>query len=343
MKRAVFVSSIVAAVGLGLFVPSAGAILSTGCRKATEVSATHEVAETKQAATGSGASPAAASAATEKPLPRPLLWAIEKDGKTTYFLGTMHVGIAPDRLPASVWDKLHAAKTFAMEADLDDPAAVAALLKPTQGSLHDQLGDDYWKKLEAAMGTGVARALDHMPPMIPAAALSLRGLPQTVPMDKALAARAGDDHKQIVFLEPASRQLAILGKWMNVKALKMMLDELSQEEQHARAMLDAYADGDEARLVALADGEKQEALRHGYTPAEYDQEMNEMLYDRNAAWLDALEKLHAAGGGFVAVGALHLVGPRSVLALLASKGYRVTRLGLEPASVPEAPGPPAAR
>jgi uncharacterized protein YbaP (TraB family) len=36
--------------------------------------------------------------------------------------------------------------------------------------------------------------------------------------------------------------------------------------------------------------------------------------------------LHAAGGGFVAVGALHLVGPRSVLDVLAHRGYRVTRL-----------------
>jgi uncharacterized protein YbaP (TraB family) len=312
MKRVVFVTSIVAAIGLGAIVPCA--ILATGCRNAPEASAGREVAQTKP--------PGPAS----DQLRRPLLWSAEKDGNTTYFLGTMHVGVDPERLPASVWNKLSAATTFAMEADLDDPAAMAALRKPTEGSLHAQLGDDYWKKLEAAMGTSIARALDHAPPLVPAAALSLRGLPQTVPMDKALAARATDDHKQIVFLEPASRQLAILGKWMNVKALKMMLDELPQEEQHARQMVDAYAEGDEARLVAISESERQEALRHGYTAAEYDQEMNEMLYDRNASWLDALDKLHAAGGGFVAVGALHLVGPRSVLALLAGKGYRVTRL-----------------
>ncbi|HET7506221.1 MAG TPA: TraB/GumN family protein [Kofleriaceae bacterium] len=338
MKRAVCVTSIVAGIGLLGVVPGAVAILGTGCRRAHEANATAEVTTTPRPeagnAAGSAARPAATSAAPISLLPRPLLWAVEKDGTTSYFLGTMHVGIDPERLPPGVWDKLHAAATFAMEADLDDPAA-AALLRPTEGSLHDQLGDDYWKKLEAAMGPSVARSLDHVPPMIPAAALSLRGLPQTTPMDKALAARAGELGKPIVFLEPASRQLAILGKWMNVKALKMMLDELPQEEQHARAMLDAYVDGDEARLVELGDREKQEALRHGYTAAEYDQEMSEMLYDRNASWLDALEKLHAAGGGFVAVGALHLVGPRSVLALLAGKGYRVTRLGPPATSAPD--------
>ena len=42
--------------------------------------------------------------------------------------------------------------------------------------------------------------------------------------------------------------------------------------------------------------------------------------------IDAIDKLHHAGGGFVAVGAMHLIGPRSVLDLLAHKGYKVTRV-----------------
>jgi uncharacterized protein YbaP (TraB family) len=154
----------------------------------------------------------------------------------------------------------------------------------------------------------------------------MRGLPETPAMDKVLSARAAGEHKQLVFLEPATRQLAILGKWMDIKALKMLLDELPGTEQHARAMLDAYVAGDEQKIVAISDSEKADALHHGYTAAEYDQEMNEMLYQRNASWIDALEQLHTGGGGFVAVGAMHLVGPRSVLALLAGKGYRVTRV-----------------
>ncbi|HWU87442.1 MAG TPA: TraB/GumN family protein, partial [Kofleriaceae bacterium] len=64
-------------------------------------------------------SPAPAKA----PLPRPLLWSAEKDGKTSYFLGTMHVGVDPEaRLPQLVWDKLDASPTFAVETDVADPA-----------------------------------------------------------------------------------------------------------------------------------------------------------------------------------------------------------------------------
>jgi uncharacterized protein YbaP (TraB family) len=145
-------------------------------------------------------------------------------------------------------------------------------------------------------------------------------------MDKVLSVRAVGEHKPIVFLEPASRQLAALGKWFDIKALKMLLDELPTSEQHARAVLAAYITGDERAILALNDAERAEALRHGYTAAEYDREMADLLYDRSASWIAPIEQLHAGGGGFVAVGALHLVGPRSVLDLLAHKGYRVTRL-----------------
>jgi uncharacterized protein YbaP (TraB family) len=260
------------------------------------------------------------------PLAHPLLWAAEKDGRTTYLFGTMHTGVdAATRLPAIVWAKLDAARAFAMETDLDDPTAADAV-RPPPGSLRDALGDAYWRKLETALGADAARAVEHLPPMIPAASLSLRGLPSTPQMDRVLSARAAGEHKPMVFLEPASRQLALLARWIDVKALKMMLDELASGEQHARAVLAAYIAGDERTMLALGDEERADALHHGYTPAEYDREMDDLLYGRNASWIAPIEQLHAAGGGFVAVGALHLVGPRSVLDLLAHRGYRVTRV-----------------
>ena len=295
--------------------------------------------EAKPATTGSDVSNSAPAAPTpvakrdpwqkpdekKDPLPHPLFFAVEKDGKTTYFLGTMHIGVdAASRLPDSVWQKLDAAKTFAMETDLDSQSIDD--MKRKDGSLHKDLGDEYWKKLLAALGPASGEQMDHMKPMVPAATLSMRGLPFTLPMDMVLSARAKNENKPIVFLEPAAKQVAILDKWMDVKALKMMLDELPEGEAHAKEMLNAYMEGDEKKIVAISDSEKDDALKHGYTAAEYDQEMNEMLYNRNASWIDALEKLHAAGGGFVAVGAMHLLGPRSVLDLLGQKGYKVTRI-----------------
>jgi uncharacterized protein YbaP (TraB family) len=274
----------------------------------------------------SGACRNTSDAAPGGPLPHPLLWSAEKDGRTTYFFGTMHAGIdAAARLPAVVWSKLDASRAFAMETDLDGAAASPAFT-PTTRSLREALGAEYWAKLEAALGSGAAHEVEYLPPMVPAASLSLRGLPPTPPMDRVLSARAAGEHKPIVFLEPVDRQLAALARWFDVKALRMLLDELPTSEQHARALLAAYIAGDERTMLALNDDEKADALRHGYTTAEYDREMADLLYDRNASWIAPIEQLHATGGGFVAVGALHLVGPRSVLDLLAHRGYRIARI-----------------
>lgn len=320
MKRVVVLVALVATLGACEKRREAAAEASHGSAGAPGVTTV------TQPATATAPPAAAPAPAATAQLQHPLFWSVEKAGTTTYFLGTMHTGVdAASQLPATVWSKLDAARAFAMEANLEDPAAGDAF-RPTKASLHDALGDDYWARLEGAIGAGPAQAIEHLPPLVPAAALSMRGLPETPPMDRVLSARAAKAHKPLVFLEPATHQLALLRKWLDLKALRMMLDELPRGEQHARAMLAAYIAGDERQILALSDDERGDALRHGYTAAEYDQEMSDLLYGRNASWIAALERLHADGGGFVAVGALHLVGPRSVLDLLARRGYRVTRI-----------------
>ena len=97
-------------------------------------------------------------------------------------------------------------------------------------------------------------------------------------------------------------------------AYRKLLSMRATEEQRARAML------------ALSDQERAEWKKFGRSEAEYDRMMDEMLYERNASWIEPIERLHAAGGGFIAVGAMHLVGQRSVLDLLRQRGYKVTRL-----------------
>jgi hypothetical protein len=274
----------------------------------------------------------AASAACKKPESRahqllhPLFWSVERDGKTTYVLGTMHMGIDPAaQIPDRVWKTLDAAPAFAMETDLSR-AGQLDVMRHDGGSLHGDLGSAYWKKLEDAIGSDRARGVDGMKPMISATLLSMIGLPQTPAMDAALFQRASDEHKRIVYLEPIEAEERVLEKWMDVRALEVILDDLPGSEQHAKDMLAAYVTGDEAKIVALTDSERADFKKAGRTDAEYDQQMEDLLYGRNASWIPELEALHAAGGGFVAVGAMHLIGPRSVLDLLRQRGYTVTRL-----------------
>jgi hypothetical protein len=271
----------------------------------------------------------AAVAACSKPsttLSHPLFWSIEKEGNITYLLGTMHVGVdAQSMLPPSVWHRLDTAPAFAMETDADDPA-MAALAVPVTGSLHAELGEAYWKKLETQLTPAKAAELDHARPMIAATMLLLKDMPKTEAMDGALVAAAQRAKKPIVYLEPAAKQLALLDKWLDAREIKSLLDHTAETVANEQEMLAAYLAGDAPRMLALAADERATAKASGYTDAEYDQEMADLLYERNASWIDAIEQLHTRGGAFIAVGALHLIGDRSVLDLLAHRGYVVTRL-----------------
>ncbi len=311
-----------------LFVTVTAVLSIAACKQSAPAPAT-EPAVAKEAAPVTApvaADPWKKEAPKKDPLARPLLWSIERDGKTSYALGTIHVGVdAEARLPAIVWDKIDASRTFAVETDLTDPV-LQKVLTCINCSLRKDLGETYWAKLEGLLGKDVAAQIDPMKPMVAATMMSLRGLPTTTQMDTLLLARAQNAKKPIVYLERADQQAALLEKWMNVKALKSMLDDIEGGEKHTKEMLEAYLAGDEVRMVKLADDEKAQALKHGYTAAEYDESMQDMLYGRNAAWIAPIEKLHAEGGGFVAVGAMHLVGPKNVLELLAGKGYKIARV-----------------
>jgi uncharacterized protein YbaP (TraB family) len=165
-----------------------------------------------------------------------------------------------------------------------------------------------------------------MKPFVPAVALSMMGLPQTPPMDGILRARAEREHKRLVFLEDAAADAAFLERWMDRKALIELLDTLDSSRKRQQDMLAAYVAGDDKKLLALNEDERKDSLAHGYTDAEMDALENDLLYSRNAAWMPGLEKMANDGGGFVAVGALHLIGSRSVLDLLGKDGFVINRI-----------------
>jgi hypothetical protein len=101
-----------------------------------------------------------------------------------------------------------------------------------------------------------------------------------------------------------------------VKDLIDALDKLPEMKRLLTALIDAYAAGDHAGLERVA-----------FDPTyNSPQQMELMLYARNAKWIPLADKLIAGEGAFVAVGVAHLVGPKSVIALLEEQGHRVRRI-----------------
>jgi uncharacterized protein len=259
-------------------------------------------------------------------LDKPFLWSAEKDGTTTYLFGTMHMGVDPEkRLPDLVWSRLDAAKAFAMETDPADVTKVD-FMRHDGKTLHEELGDVKWHRLQAMIGEQPASRVDPMKPYIAATLVTSSGLPQTMPMDGVLLQHAKNEHKAVVFLEPIETQVTVIEKWLTTRALGEMLDDVPDTTARTKQLLAAYVSGDERAIQRVTDDEHAAAFKHGHTEAEVRDEMTDLLFRRNASWIPLIERMHANGGGFVAVGTLHLVGTGSVVDLLQQRGYKVTRL-----------------
>jgi uncharacterized protein YbaP (TraB family) len=257
---------------------------------------------------------------------RPFFYKVEKDGKTSYLLGTWHMGIDAKKLmPRAVWDAFATSKAFATEIDPTDPAGLSGFMRNDGRTLEQDLGPEYWPKLETLAGP-LAEGMKKMKPMGAVLLLQYKDLPQAVPMDLAFLNEAKAEKKALVFLEQVAVQVRLLERWVDLRMLKATIDDLAGTKQKIDEALAAYMVGDDAALVSMV-LDREGMKEAGFTDAELDQAMKQMLYDRNAAWIPVLEEMFAKGDAFAAVGAGHLIGGKSVVELLQAKGYTVTRVG----------------
>ncbi len=258
-------------------------------------------------------------------LARPFHHVAVKDGAEVHLLGTIHLGIDPARLPDSVWGAIDAAPIFAMETDVEDTSTMMGLFREDGTTLDQELGPDYWAKLEVALGREMAAGLKRFKTSVASMMVSVRGMPMTDAMDSALRKRAEKAGARVAFFEEPAFQMAMLDRWMDARSLKAQLDDLEGGERSTKQMLTAYAQGDAAAVETLSvDPAAWEDA--GRSPRELERMQDEMLFDRNLAWIPQIERLAAEGKVFVAVGAAHLYGDRGVLALLEDRGWTVTRV-----------------
>lgn len=280
---------------------------------------------TKAAGPGTAATPTADAAAPAEPaLTRPFFYTATKDAQTLYLLGTMHLGVNIEALPPSVMQPFAACKQLVVEADINDPTLLSVVLRKDGKTLKDDLGDEAFGKFEAIVGKQQAAGANMLRPAMAATLVQMQGLPQTGFMDMKLMQAARAAGAEVIFLESAASQLALLEKWITAKTLIAMLDHVDTMKQSNQELLALYRAGDDAGLLALSTDTKQAALM-GVTPAEQAAMMQDLLLARNAAWIAGLEAAAAKGPTFVAVGALHLLGPGSVVELLQAKGWTVAR------------------
>lgn len=265
---------------------------------------------------------------------RGFLWRVEQGGRTSWLYGTIHVARHEWTVPGPrLAEVLRQARVLALELDLADPQALAEALRaaaaPGGRPLPAPLRERLLRRLAAeCLPSALAELL---PPTLQAATLGAlagrrEGLDPAWAIDLALSQRARAAGTRVLALETLGEQLAALQGPDDAESLRFVertLDELDSGRAlpPLRRIADSWARADLATLERwpvwcdCLDTPADRAL------------MTRLLDERNATLATRIDALHRDGGAVLAaVGALHLIGPRGLPALLAARGYRVERV-----------------
>ena len=262
----------------------------------------------------------------------PALWKVTDADTTIYLFGTVHVlpqGV--EWYDAAISQAFEASQTIVTEIPMDAASeAQLGQLTATKGmlekgtTLRSLLNTEQSAAYAAAMTKiGVpVEAFDQMKPWLAGLTLSIlplmqQGYDPNSGVEKVLLAKA--EGKETGALETAEFQLGIFDGMTREAQIAFMVEAATGVDE-VKPMLDRmvaeWAEGDADQLA--------EVMNEGMTdPAVAEA----LLYNRNANWAEWIDtRMDTPGTVFIAVGAGHLAGARSVQDYLGAKGITVTRV-----------------
>lgn len=263
---------------------------------------------------------------------RGFLWRISRGGRDSFLYGTMHAGRA-EWLALGPRTEASLARTgvLALEINVMDPAVQAALREATQGPSRRLSAElmqslrDAWAAECLPLDDLQAGPTEFHVAQLAVAQAQRHGLFPLYGAESALLMRSLRTERPVVGLETVQTQLAMLLARSDEEAEAMVRDALADwRDPGARQVLErltrAWVQGDLKDLEAYADWcdcQNTQTDRDAYV---------RLVDGRNPGMVDAIERAHASVSVFAAVGALHLIGPKGLPALLQARGFTVTRL-----------------
>jgi uncharacterized protein YbaP (TraB family) len=170
---------------------------------------------------------------------------------------------------------------------------------------------------------------DARPHLKPWAAMLILVRPPESPgiiLDNLLMIDARNRGKTVVALETIDEQIAAMNDLpedTQIALLRHAEANYDRIQQAFAPLRDAYLARDLAAIWKIND---EMMAGEGEIVVHNERFLDSLLYQRNRRFVERLAPLLDQGRSFAAVGALHLYGPRGALALLAARGYRVTRI-----------------
>jgi uncharacterized protein YbaP (TraB family) len=265
--------------------------------------------------------------------PKHCLWQVETPlNRAVFLLGSLHV-LKSDAYPLAnaINEAYSLSQEVVFETDLAammDPAIQAKMvamgLYPEGQTLFQNISDEMRSALQKKMAD-LGMPMAHfgrfrpwfMAVTLTALELQRLGFSPEYGIDVHFYGRAGSDLKEIGYLESVDFQMGLLAK-MNTHDqnafLGQTLKDLDIAARMADDMLKSWQKGDADNLYAVLFKSFE-----GYPQIE-----DRLLRQRNLDWVKKIEDMMAEDKNiFIIVGAGHLIGPGSVVALLKEKGYKV--------------------
>ncbi len=265
------------------------------------------------------------------------LWEVKSKTNVIYLFGTIHVGKrAFYPLPPQVEAALKQSQTLVVEADITNNTGLADIDTIINYKAPDSLDKHIPTPIFDRLKTQLARLnipLEAVKPMKPfliggflsIAEFSKLGYDMNFGVDGYLIAKAKDDRKPVLELESQLGQLKMLNG-MSPTLQEAFLDnaisvlESGKSPDQVTGMVNAWQSGD-VKLMQDVTSAVNRGLRMS------DQLDEVLLYSRHAAMLRKIEDyLAGRTPHFVAVGSLHLVGPRGLVEMLKARGFEVKQL-----------------
>jgi uncharacterized protein YbaP (TraB family) len=253
------------------------------------------------------------------------LWVLKGEHNQVYVMGSFHLLRPGDYPLAPQFDAAYRqAKALCMEINSDDMDDGALALKAL--SLADEVGAGYPAVRDKAKALGIdLEPLSGFRPWFVAITASVTqlmrlGFSPNEGVERHFLERARADHKPVCGFETADEQLELLAGLSASEQAQMLvqsIDELADVGSDMNEMLDAWKRGDQRDL-------RRTAFRQ--------MERNPQLYralmvDRNRRFKRGIERLLGEREDYlVIVGAGHLVGHDSVLAMLRRDGHHARQL-----------------
>ena len=267
----------------------------------------------------------------------PPRWILSDDDTKITLIGTVHA--LPPRLDWMRPDIKKAIKEantvyFELSPAQSAPAVMVPLIRSkafwqVEGErLSNHLPEHTIKELERVFATmGMTRAsMETMEPWFLGMNVSViqmirLGWDPALGAERVLQSLAEKAGVPVEGLESAELQLAVfdtLPLAQQADFVTLSLGSFDTLEADSSALLNAWLDGDADKIGVL--------MTKGLSKSPYL--IDRLLTDRNAAWVKAIKAmLEYPGNIVIAVGAGHLAGDNSVIAMLEKQGYKPARTG----------------